>query len=236
MVPSKFCAKFSATSCACPPEQCLFDAGRTPGSSTLGVVGVAHRDAAGSPTSSARFNNVADEVGRARWLMPAAQTSDVSDDVGECRFDTSSTPGSSTLGEVERVRHPWVATQTFDVSDDVGGVSNEVGRVRHPWVATQTSDVSSRLSPCRSGLCDPLFCMCECSSETRNQFEAICDRRVRFDPSVEGISQKVTIGPCGDRHAVDSHDPHAPKEVRYQHAPEVRHAARTNFLKYHRRF
>ena len=30
-------------------------------------------------------------------------------------------------------------------------------------------------------------------------------------------------------------DPRAPKEVRYQHVPKVRHAARTNFMKFHQR-
>jgi hypothetical protein len=34
-------------------------------------------------------------------------------------------------------------------------------------------------------MCDPLFCMCGCSSATRERFEEVCDRRVRFDTNVE---------------------------------------------------
>ena len=116
----------------------------------------------------------------------------------------------------------------FQITGDIGcQVEPRVAPVR-----PGCGEFAARLPPCRYGLCDPLFCMCECSSGTRIQFEAMCDRRVRFNPNVEGM-ETVTIGPRGERHAVDSHDPLAPKEVRYQHTAEVRHAARTNFLKFH---
>ena len=45
----------------------------------------------------------------------------------------------------------------------------------------------------------------------------------------------VHIGPCGELRAADPSDPLAPKRIRYQHAPDVRHAAVVNFMKFHRR-
>ena len=133
------------------------------------------------------------------------------------------TPSTSSAD----VRSPVIAAPVggFELTGAVGGWIDPGVAPVHPG----RGEFESRLPPCRSGLCDPLFCVCERSSETRTRFEAMCDRRVRFDLDVEAISQTVTIGPCGERHAVNSRAPR--DEVRYQHAPEIRHAARANFLK-----
>ena len=44
----------------------------------------------------------------------------------------------------------------------------------------------------------------------------------------------VVFGPCGERHAVDRRVLDV-ETTSYRHSPEIRHAARTNFLKIHRR-
>ena len=76
-------------------------------------------------------------------------------------------------------------------------------------------------------------------------------RRVRFDLNVEmkvscrrpccvpetdheSIAHAVVIEPCGERHAVDRRAPDV-EPARYRYSPEIRHAARTNYLKLHRR-
>jgi len=64
---------------------------------------------------------------------------------------------------------------------------------------------------------------------------------VRFNTEVEVQefvpidAPTIHIGPCGELHSADPSDPLAPKRIRYQHAPDVRHAAVVNFMKFHRR-
>ena len=103
------------------------------------------------------------------------------------------------------VRSPVIAAPVggFELTGAVGGWIDPGVALVHPG----RGEFESRLPLCRSGLCDPLFCMCECSSQARSQFEAMCDRRVRFDTNVEDMVQTVTIGPCGERHAVNPRAP-----------------------------
>ena len=140
---------------------------------------------------------------------------------------------------------PTSSTSSADVSSlviaapvDGFQITGDIGCQVEPRVAPVhpgRGEFAPRYPSCRSGLCDPLLCICKCSHGS------VVERRVRFDTKVEvqefvPIDEPtVHIGPCGERRAVDPSDPLAPKRVRYQHAPDVRHAARINFMKFHRR-
>ena len=82
------------------------------------------------------------------------------------------------------VRSPVIAAPVggFELTGAVGGWIDPGVAPVHPGRG-EFEEVTSisplpppRFPSCRFGLCDPLVCMCECNSETRYLFEAMCRR------------------------------------------------------------
>jgi len=78
------------------------------------------------------------------------------------------------------VRSPVIAAPVggFELTGAFGGWIDPGFAPVHPGCGEfENETMLSSLPPpqsCSSGLCDPLFCMCECNSETRDRFEAMC--------------------------------------------------------------